>query len=177
MLSLSDNEFAVLNFLARNFTERLTIRTIAQKLKFSPAGVHTILKKLEKQGIVSGEKLGTGLFYRISFESKTAYHLAAAVLVGFFDYDENKKNSLRIFFGKSKAILLDNKNALFIVDNLPSNTDFSVSNSNVIVKTEDEFIESIRRREPEIMQAIKNSNVIVGEEFVLEVIKKFTERF
>ena len=137
MLSLSDNEFAVLNFLARNFTERLTIRTIAQKLKFSPAGVHTILKKLEKQGIVSGEKLGTGLFYRISFESKTAYHLAAAVLVGFFDYDENKKNSLRIFFGKSKAILLDNKNALFknflLMQLLEYITNIKAINNNIIL--------------------------------------------
>ena len=148
MLSLSDNEFAVLNFLARNFTERLTIRTIAQKLKFSPAGVHTILKKLEKQGIVSGEKLGTGLFYRISFESKTAYHLAAAVLVGFFDYDENKKNSLRIFFGKSKAILLDNKNALFknflLMQLLEYITNIKAINNNIILYGIENYYEIIK---------------------------------
>ena len=62
MLSLSDNEFSVLNFLVRNFTEKLTIRNIAHRLNFSPAGVFNILKKLEKQNIVVGQKLGTGLF-------------------------------------------------------------------------------------------------------------------
>lgn len=173
MLSLSDNEFAVLNFLTRNFTERLTIRTIAQKLKFSAAGVHTILKKLEKQGIVSGEKLGTGLFYRINMESKTAYHLAAAVLVGFFDYANEDLMKLK---GSVKAVLYDRKNALVVADNV-SSPNISIENLNLIVKTEDEFIESIRRREPETMQAIKNSNVIFGEELMLGVIKKFTERF
>src|SRR3989344_634581 len=161
MLSLSDNEFAVLNFLARNFTERLTIRTIAQKLKFSPAGVHTILKKLEKQGIVNGEKLGTGLFYRINFESKTAYHLAAAVLVGFFDCSNPELMKLK---ESAKSILYDRKNALVVADNV-SSLNISIENVNVIVKTEDEFIESIKRREPEVMQAIKNSNVIFGEGF------------
>jgi len=68
MLSLSDNEFSVLNFLVRNFSEKLTIRNIAQRLNFSPAGVFNILKKLEKQSIVVGQKLGTGLFYSINFE-------------------------------------------------------------------------------------------------------------
>ena len=46
MLSLSDNEFSVISFLVRNFTEKLTIRNIAHRLNFSPAGVFNILKKL-----------------------------------------------------------------------------------------------------------------------------------
>ena len=67
MLSLSDNEFSVISFLVRNFPEKLTIRNIAQRLDFSAAGVFNILKKLEKQGIVVSEKLGTGLFCKINF--------------------------------------------------------------------------------------------------------------
>ena len=86
MLSLSDNEFSVINFLVRNFSEKLTIRNIAQRLGFSAAGVFNILKKLEKQGIVVGQKLGTGLFYSMNFENKIAEHLAEIVLV----YSEEK---------------------------------------------------------------------------------------
>ena len=70
MLSLSDNEFSVINFLVRNFTEKLTIRNVAQRLNFSAAGVFNILKKLEKAGIVIGQRLGTGLFYSINFDNK-----------------------------------------------------------------------------------------------------------
>ena len=81
VLSLSDNEFSVLSFLVRNFTERLTIRNIAQRLNFSAAGVFNILKKLDKENIVKGEKLGTGLFYAINFENKIALHIAEIVLL------------------------------------------------------------------------------------------------
>src|SRR3989344_9405559 len=86
MLSLSDNEFSVLNFLIRNFSEKLTIRNIAKRLNFSSAGVFNILKKMEKQNIVVGEKLGTGLFYSINFENRIAEHLASVVLL----YPEEK---------------------------------------------------------------------------------------
>ena len=84
VLSLSDNEFSVLSFLVRNFTERLTIRNVAQRLNFSAAGVFNILKKLEKEDIVKGEKLGTGLFYSINFENKIALHIAEIVLLNDF---------------------------------------------------------------------------------------------
>ena len=57
MLSLSDNEFSVIGFLTRNFSEKLTIRSMAQRLGFSAAGVFNILKKLEKENIVIGQKL------------------------------------------------------------------------------------------------------------------------
>src|SRR3989344_3589803 len=119
MLSLSDNEFSVLSFLVRNFTERLTIRNIAHRLDFSPAGVFNILKKLEKQGIVTGQKLGTGLFYSINFENKIAEHLAAIVLL----YSEEKTDLLRkkdaqmlqilkngvVLFGEGKVVAIIKK--------------------------------------------------------------------
>src|SRR3990167_4467475 len=86
MLSLSDNEFSVIGFLVRNFSDRLTIRSIAQKLGFSAAGVFNIFRKLEKEGIVVGEKLGTGIFYSINYENKVALHLACISLL----YSEEK---------------------------------------------------------------------------------------
>ena len=110
MLSLSDNEFAVINFLVRNFTERLTVRSIAKKLGFSPAGVYNILKKLEEQEIVYGEKLGTGLFYKINLDNKVAWYLSLSVLVGFFDYRIN----LDKHKAEAKAALFDKKNKRII---------------------------------------------------------------
>ena len=77
MQSISDNEFSVINFLIRNFSERFTIRGIAKELNLSAAGVHSILKKLEKSKVVVAEKLGTGLFYNINLNSSVAKHLAA----------------------------------------------------------------------------------------------------
>ena len=49
MDSIAKNEFRMVEFLVRNFYERLTIRNIAAKLKMSAAGAHSVLKKLEKE--------------------------------------------------------------------------------------------------------------------------------
>jgi len=172
MLSLSDNEFSVLNFLVRNFTEKLTIRNIAQRLGFSAAGVFNILKKLEKQGIVSGQKLGTGLFYSINFENKIAEHLAEIVLV----YSEEKIEIDIEQLKQAKAAIYDKKILLLIVDNM---TVLSVAmpNINIITKTEDEAIELIRRKDSEILQILKKGFVLFGEEKMVSIIKNCISRF
>ncbi|MBI2653533.1 MarR family transcriptional regulator [Candidatus Woesearchaeota archaeon] len=172
MLSLSDNEFSVLNFLVRNFTERLTIRNIAQKLNFSPAGVFNILKKLEKQGIVVGEKLGTGLFYSINFENKIAEHLAAIVLL----YSEEKIVFDIEKIKQAKAAIFDKKALLLVTDSITV-LDISIPNIDVIVKTEDEVIASLRKKEPETLQLLRKGSVLFGEDKVVEIIKNCISRF
>ena len=172
MLSLSDNEFSVLSFLVRNFTERLTIRSIAQRLSFSPAGVFNILKKLEKNNIVKGQKLGTGLFYEINFENKIAGHLASVVLLHSdeeFDFDFEK---LR----QAKAAILDRKTLLLVVDNITT-LDVSIPNVEVIVKTEDEIINLFRKKDSQLIQLLKKGIVLFGEDKIVDVIKSCISRF
>ena len=167
MLSLSDNEFSVISFLVRNFAERLTIRSIAQKLGFSPAGVFNILKKLEKQGIVVGQKLGTGLFYSINFESKIACHLASVVLLYSDEKTEIDAEKLR----QAKAAILDGKNLLLIIDNVTI-PDVSIENADVMAKTEDEFVALLRKKDSQMLKMLQNGFVLFGEDKVLELIKK-----
>lgn len=172
MLSLSDNEFSVISFLVRNFTERLTIRNIAQRLGFSAAGVFNILKKLEKQNIVTGQKFGTGLFYSINFENKAAEHLASIVLV----YSEEKFD--RTIFEplkQTKAAIFDKK-TLLIVNGL-SIPEISIPNINIISKTEDELNESFRKKDSEALQVLKKGVVLHGEEVIVKAIKNSMTRF
>ena len=173
MLSLSDNEFSVISFLVRNFSEKLTIRNIAQRLGFSSAGVFNILKKLEKYEIVAGQKLGTGLFYSINFENKIAEHLAAIVLL----YSDDKFEKINVEqLKQAKAAILDKKNLLLIIDNVTI-PDFSIPNISVIAKTEDELISLFRKRDPDMLQLLKKGIVLFGEEKVVEVIKNCISRF
>ena len=58
MLSFSKHEFRIVGFLVRHLSARFTIRDIASKLSISAPGCHAALKKLEKNGIVTAEKLG-----------------------------------------------------------------------------------------------------------------------
>src|SRR3989338_5529864 len=172
MLSLSDNEFSVISFLVRNFAERLTIRSIAQKLDFSPAGVFNILKKLEKQNIVVGQKLGTGLFYSINFENKIAEHLAEIVLL----YSD-KKIELEIEqISQAKAAIFDEKTLLLITDNITA-LEIIIPNTEVVIKTEDEVIGLLRKKVSEMLQLLKKGIVLFGEDKVVEIIKNCVTRF
>lgn len=173
MLSLSDNEFSVINFLVRNFTEKLTIRNIAHKLNFSPAGVFNILKKLEKQEIVYGQKLGTGLFYSINFENRIAEHLTGIVLL----YSDEKFEKINVEqLKQAKAAILDKKTLLLITDNVTV-LDITIPNIDVSVKTEDEIIALLRKKDAIILQLLRKGIVLFGEDEVVEIIKNCISRF
>ena len=166
MMSLSDNEFSVINFLVRDFTERLTIRSIAKKLGFSAAGVFNILKKLEKENIVIGQKLGTGLFYFINFESRIAGHLAAIVLA----YSEEKISVDIGQLRQAKAAIYDRKSLLIVTDNITS-LDLTLPNINVISKTEDEAVALLRKKDAELLEILKKGVVLLGEDKLVNIIK------
>ena len=172
MLSLSDNEFSVISFLVRNFTERLTIRNIAQRLNFSPAGDFNILKKLEKNNIVVGQKLGTGLFYAINFENKIAEHLAGIVLL----YSDEKISIDIEKLNQAKAAIFDKKNLLLITDNITT-FDFSIPDINVITKTEDEVIDLLRKKDSIMLQLLKKGTALFGEDKIVGIIKNCISRF
>lgn len=172
MLSLSDNEFSVLNFLVRNFAEKLTIRNIAQRLKFSPAGVFNILKKLEKQNIVVGEKLGTGLFYSINFENKIAEYLCKIVLL----YSEEKINIDISKLTQANAAILHKESLLLVTDSMTT-LDVAIPDYNITTKTDDELIELLRKKDYEALQLLKNGTILFGEEKIVEIIKKCVSRF
>ena len=172
MLSLSDNEFSVLSFLVRNFTEKLTIRNMAQKLGFSPAGVFNILKKLEKQGIVIGQKLGTGLFYSINFENRIAEHLAAIVLL----YTDEKVQLDIQQFRQAKAAIFDKKILLLVTDNMTV-LDILIPNVEIITKTQDDIIALLRKKDASMLQFLRKGVVLFGEDKIVEIIKNCISRF
>ncbi len=178
MISLSDNEFSVINFLVRNFTEKLTMRSIAQRLKFSSPGVFNILKKLEKQGIVIGQKLGTGLFYYINLENRVAKHLAAIVL---FYSDEKIELKIEQFeqLKKAESAIFDKKTLLIVADKIDIDMGFDIKipNVNVVTKTKEDLIDILRKKDTEMLQLVKKGVVLIGEVKFVDIIEKCISRF
>lgn len=180
MLSLSDNEFSVINFLVRNFAEKLTIRSIAQRLGFSPAGVFNILKKLEKEKIVVGQRLGTGLFYSINLEEKIAVHLASIVLLYSDENKPGKPDKINIEqIKEAKAAILDKKALLLITDSATAFNilDIAIQNVKVTSKTYEEVTALLRKKDAEMLHMLKQGTVLFGEEVIVGIIKKCVERF
>ena len=173
MLSLSDNEFAVINYLTRNFSSRDTIRSIAKKLSFSPAGVYNILKKLEKQNIVTGERFGTGLFYKLNLNNKVCQYLALTTLVGFYDYTLD----ISKFTEQAKIAIYDKKTVLMVVENPEQITESSIGDAKLMAITHEEFTEDLKDVNSEVSKFVKTGTVVSGESELLEIIKRFVDRF
>ncbi len=170
MHSIAKNEFSVLTFLVKNFMNRYTIRNIAKELKLSPAGAHTIVKKLEKNNILISEKLGTGLFHEINFKDKSAEYIALFVLL---KYNDIKKIELKEIESDIRLAIFDNKNLLIVTDNRGHVEDFcSKLNINGVVVNEEEFLEKIKSKDKELLQIFNQGNVVYGEKFIIEIIKK-----
>jgi len=166
--SISNTDLAVIDFLVRNFSELLTVRQIAIKLKLSPAGVHKSLKKLEQESILKSEKLGTGLFFTINFESKPARHLCALVLL------ESKPS---ISFGEAEHIvrfcITDSKTALIVThDTNRMNESLPKKQLDYIVMTQDEFIQKIQSKDKKVLDIILKGKVALGEEVLLNLLKR-----
>jgi len=169
MQSISDNEFSVINFLIRNFSERFTIRGIAKELNLSAAGVHSILKKLEKSKVVVAEKLGTGLFYNINLNSSVAKHLAAIVLLGFL---ELKKPDLEEVKDDIKIAAFDGKNMLIVSNDRTIEDKLAGKGFNLIILAEEELVEKISSKDKAVIEIIKKGVVIAGEGLLIDMIKR-----
>ena len=168
MNSISNTDFAVLEFLIRNFSELFTIRQIALKLKLSPAGVHKSLKKLEKDNILKSEKLGSGLFFRINFESNIAKHLCCSALL-------EKKES--IDFRESshlvKICISDNKSALVVTHDVESmKQELPKKDIKFHIVSDDEFIKDIKNRDKNTLQMIRSGKIVIGEEELFSTLKR-----
>jgi len=170
MISISDNDSLIIEFLIKNYSKRYTIREIAINLKISPAGAHKSLKKLEEANIMKAEKLGTGLFYEVNFENRAAYHLAAFVISQTQEYELGE---LKEFV---KAIIVDKK-VLVVSDS----TDHSkikediikiFGDKDIIIMAEDEFLLSMKRAEKDFTELVKGS-IIYGEELIINAIRGY----
>lgn len=150
---------------------RYTIRSIAKELKLSPAGAHTIVKKLEKNNILISEKLGTGLFYELNFNDKAAEYLACVVLL---KYNDTKKIELGEIKDDIKLAVFDNKNLLVVTDNASNVEDYCsrFKEIDAIVINEDEFTEKIKSKDTGILQILNRGDVVYGENYFIEIIKR-----
>ncbi|MBI2575984.1 helix-turn-helix transcriptional regulator [Candidatus Woesearchaeota archaeon] len=168
MVSLSKSDFAIIGFLIRNFHKKYTIRDVASNLKISAPGAHAALKKLESEGIVKAEKLGTGLFYEVAFERPLGKHVAAIALLSGEgkDYGLSKAAKAALFDGKTILAIAQDQNA---VKDAVFRQNAQIS---VVCKNEDEFKNALLAKDADVLGILKNSKVLFGEEMVIEAIRQ-----
>lgn len=162
MLTLSENEVRILDFLVRNPLQKSSMRGIAIQLKVSPASVHTILKELEKQNILLSEKLGSGLFYTLNTDNKVTLYLAAFILAQSSQKYPKELERLHditkiaILWGKALVCIDYNHKALI-------NEVCKEKGYEEMMYTSDEFQSLLRKKDTAVTNIIREGYVIVGE--------------
>jgi len=102
MIKTTDNLFRIISILFSN--KNMTYHDISRKSKLSVMGVSKIIRKLEKEGIVSVEKIGKSKIPKLILEKN---NLEIFVLAERFRFNEFISKHIRL-----KGFLLTLKNAL-----------------------------------------------------------------
>ena len=110
--------------------------------------------------------------YSINFDSKIAEHLAAVVLL----YSDEKITLNVEQLKQAKAAMFDRKSLLLITDNVTV-LDAAIPNVNVIVKTKDEFIGLLRKKDAEMLQLLRKGAALFGEDDIVGMIKSCVSGF
>ena len=193
MVSLTENESRVVDFLARNFKERNSINEVGRKLKLSPMGIYKILKKLEKMNAVKAEKIGNAAYYKINFDNEVGIKLAELVLV------QNELNSYAKVQAEDLKPLKDSTKACVLLGSVISKgkeardidvflvlekdrfkqvhkmfdqiKEIKPKRIHDVMSTKEDLIRNIKKGDEVILEIIKTGKILWGAEIILEGIK------
>ncbi len=170
MVSISDNDLKILEFLIRNYAARHTTREIGLKLKISPAGSYKSLKKLEKDNIVIPERLGTGLFYNINYRKPAAFYLACFTM----SIREINIGELR----QHAAAIIRSKGTITIISHHHDEKVIRESAKKLFGETvpelldEEEFGKRIATKDPKTMEMMEEAEFLHGTEVIIRAISR-----
>ncbi|MEK6857246.1 MAG: nucleotidyltransferase domain-containing protein [Nanoarchaeota archaeon] len=194
MFSLTENEIRTVNFLIRNWTERHSINSISKKLNLSPMGGYKILKKLEKQKILTFEKIGQAIYYEVNLDEQIGQKTAEFVL------SQNELNSfakvcsdeIKKFYELCDCVALfgsvltkginANDIDLFCVVKKEKYEDLrkkirewqkiSSKHIQLIVQTTEDLIKNLKNKDVVLLDIVRTGSFFLGQEIIVGGIKR-----
>ncbi len=194
MTSLTDKESEILIKLFKNFSTNYNANSISKEVGLSPRGSLKILKRLEKNGILAGKKLGKAVFYKLNLQDLYASKIMETTLIKetrtkamrwidefkeIFDYTD-----IVLIFG---SVIKNPKHAsdidvLFVYKkkNYKIVSNFILAKNKILFKKIHDIPQTIQdlkenlKNNPAIIDAIKNGYILHGYDKIVEVIKDVT---
>lgn len=189
---ITKNEKTILRFLAAK-QELCSLNTLAKECNVSPAGAYKIVKKFEKEGIVTAKMVANIKTVTLDFNSdKTARVLElafipeklegrifqrakdlmllkevtkAGIIFGSYITKKEKPSDLDVLFILEKEKFEEYKQTLNTVINI---TPIKIQD---IVQTEQDFIENLKRNDLIIVSALRSGIVLWGFDTLTKVLK------
>lgn len=193
MVSVTSNEARVINFLLRNFSNDYNINQIAKELKLSPRGAYKILKKLEVGTLLSSEKIGNNVIYKINLENDTTLDLCLFVLTEkettpyirtwINDVQPLKElTAAALLFGsiltKEKQagdvdllLVFEKNNLPLIQEQIKKINQIKSKKIHPVIQTKEDLLKNIKKRDPVLLEEIRTGMVLWGRNILVEAIK------
>ncbi len=198
MISLTENESRVMDFLVRNLNEKNSINEIGRRLELSPRGIYKVLKKLESFKAIIPEKIGNAVYYRPNLDEELSRKMAEFILMqnDLNSYAKIQAEDLKplkdetlscILFGSvitkgSKAgdidilLVLEKKNFDRVHKRLSEIKEMKPKKIHDIMQAKEDLSKNIKKNDEVILEIIKNGKILWGSDIILEAIKNGTSR-
>ncbi|MBI2656758.1 winged helix-turn-helix transcriptional regulator [Candidatus Woesearchaeota archaeon] len=194
MISLTQNEAKIINFLFRHFNALYSLRQLAKHIGISPEGASKIMKKLKEKGIVVLESSVTGkMYYKFNFSNNVALKLAELVLT------QNELNPTSKVLARDMENLRNHTKACILYGSIltkgnkandydvmlmfekESYKDVTITHKEIsqmhpqkihlMMQTEKDFIDNLKKRHPPLLSLFQTGAVLWGEKFIVEAVK------
>ncbi|MDO8740597.1 MAG: hypothetical protein Q7J54_03410 [Candidatus Woesearchaeota archaeon] len=192
MKGLADKEIEILLLLVKDISNDYNSNNITKKIKITSAGAFKAMKRLERQKLIAGKRMGKAIFYKANLDDYYAFRVIETLLIN----EAREKASrwlheftdlyghaeIAIIFG---SIVNDPKNAndidlLMIAkkeDNgvidkiIKERRTISTRPIHVIKMTPEDLNASLKRRDEVILNIIGSCYVLHGYSKLVEALK------
>ncbi len=198
MISLTQNEIKVINFLIRNFSERYSINSIAKHTSLSAKGAYKILKKLEKNKVVIYEQIGQGMYYEVNLhepigQKAAEFALAANELTPYAKIcreDLLKSRSLASCAGLFGSVLTKGLDANDVdIFYVTESSEYKKLRKHIeewqktcskplhlFVQTKEDLLNNLKKKDAPLLDILKKGAFFWGQEIIVEAIKNVKNR-
>lgn len=194
MTSLTQKEKETLLILFKDFTNYYNANSISKVLGISHVGSQKIFKKLLNKNLLIDRRIGKSIIYKINLNDDYVRELIAFLLIdeanNFKRWKEEfknlyKKNRIVIMFGSaikdySKAkdidimIVMEKKEIENINIILKEKEKILPKKIHAIKLTVDDLLKNLKKKDKVVIDIVKNSIVIYGQNKYVDIIKNVT---
>ncbi len=193
--SLSDKEIEILLVLLKDIYTDYNSNSISKIIDITSAGAFKAMKKLAYKGLIIGKKMGKAVFYKINLTDYYTFRTMETLLINearegasrwLNEFEKIYQNAeLVIIYGsilnKPKSandidlLIIPKKDEIKIIEKIiKEKRTISVKPIHTIKMNLNEFKESLKRKDPVLIDIIKSGCILQGYDRLLKEIKNVT---
>ncbi len=198
MLNITANEIKIVLFLFKNYNCEYNARTLSKKVGLSHVGTFKILKRLEKQIILTAKHFGRAIMYKVNFKNdytkkylkflleKESEQAIPRVKRWIIELEKFKNISeIGVLFGsvlkkedyEDVDLLLvlkpqDNEKVNNLINSLNK---INIKKLHVIKQTPADLTKNLKKNDKVIVSTTKNGIVLFGHDKLINIIENVTQ--